>query len=102
MAKLTRSGLPRRKPGPKPRTVATIQASTGHDALAGCIQAYDAAGDDDKAAARAFRRAMPPMHAVSVAQWASIVAQGMTRQVLGGKEASTMLYAAQLAHRDAK
>jgi hypothetical protein len=98
MAKLTRSGIPRKKPGPKPKTIASIQAGT-HDALGICLQAYDAHADDPKQAAEAYRRAMPPMHAVSVQDWASIVAQGMARRALTGQEASTMLYAAQVAHK---
>ena len=98
MTKLRRDGSPRRKPGPKPKTIEIQAAAHTHDALGVCLQAYDAAGDD-QAAARAFRRAMPPMHAVTVQEWAGIVAQGMARKVLSGKEASVMLYAAQVAHK---
>jgi hypothetical protein len=61
-----------------------------------CAAAYDAQSDPTAAAA-AFRRALPPMHTVPLPEWASIVAQGMARKALTGKEASTMLYAAQVA-----
>jgi hypothetical protein len=95
MAKLTRSGLPRRKPGPKPKTLPSLHAAVT-DPLAICLQAYDSA-PDPKSAAEAFRRSMPAMEHVSTAQWAGIVAQGMARRALSGREATTMLYAAQVA-----
>jgi hypothetical protein len=97
MAKLTRSGLPRRKPGPKPKTLTSLHATTA-DPLSICLQAFDSA-PDPKSAADAFRRAIPPMENVSTAQWAGIVAQGMARRALSGREATTMLYAAQVAAR---
>jgi hypothetical protein len=95
---LRADGQPRRKPGPKPRTVARIEAAdAAADALAKCIQAHDAAPSPQEAS-RAYRKAMPPLHAVGISGWAELVAQGMARQVFSGKEASTMLYAAQIAH----
>lgn len=99
MAKqLRKDGLPRRKPGPKPRTIARLQAAdAASNALDACIHAHDAQ-PDPRAAATAYRKAMPPIHAVGIAGWAELVAQGMARRVFTGKEASTMLYAAQVAH----
>ena len=100
-AKLNKDGSPRKKPGPKPRKrtraqLATLQASAEPSALDKCTAAYDAA-PDPAAAAAAFRKAMPPMHTVPLTDWASLVAQAMARRALTGREASTMLYAAQVA-----
>ena len=95
-AKLTRAGLPRKKPGPKPRSIAQIQAAATPDPVTICTQAYDSAPDPDTAAA-AYRKAMPRIDHVGIAGWAELVAQGMARRVFTGKEASTMLYAAQVA-----
>ena len=99
-AKLNKDGSPRRRPGPRPRTVA-IQASTAVDSLQACIAAFDAE-PTAAAAAAAYKRAMPPLQTVPVSQWATIVATGMQRGALSGKEASTMLYAAQVAHSGAR
>ena len=97
-AKLTRSGLPRRKPGPKPRTIDLTGSTTGQPTtLDRLYAAYDATPGDAAAKAAAWRAAMPPMTQVSIGEWASIVAHGVARRVLTGKEASTMLYAAQVA-----
>ena len=100
-AKLTRSGLPRRKPGPKPKNHVDLQAAAQPGALDRCYAAYEsaiAAGQAPEAGAEAFRRAMPPMSSVPVAEWASIVAHGIARRALTGKEATQLLYAAQVAH----
>ena len=97
MRKLNKNGEPRKKPGPKPKSGTLASVTAGADALAVCIQAYEAA-PDEKAAAAAYRRAMPPLQTVTVSQWAGIVAQGMARKAFTGKEASTMLYAAQIAN----
>ena len=83
----------------QPRTRAAIrQTAARSDGIA--LQACTAALDRHtrpKDAAQAFRNAMPPMQAVSVSGLAQIAATGMARRALTGKEASTLLYAAQVS-----
>jgi hypothetical protein len=93
--RLRKDGQQRRKPGPKPKGV-TIQAVL--DPVTVCLQAY-AEAPDQRSAAAAFRSKIPSIHACGVADWAELVAQGLARQVFSGKEASTLLYAAQIARR---
>jgi hypothetical protein len=94
---LKKDGTPRRRPGRKPRAPIDLEATAQPSALDRCYAAADAAADPG-AAAEAFRRAMPPMGTVTLKEWASIVAHGVARRALTGKEASTMLYAAQVSN----
>lgn len=100
-AKLTLSGQPRKKPGPKPRLRVLHGATTGSDPLTVCISAADAA-PDTTSAADAYRRAMPAMSSISLGTWATLVAQGVARRAFTGKEGSTMLWAAQVASHGGK